>query len=275
MTRKARAGSKVEPGGRYFTPRAVARACVQALALPTGTHCVIADTSAGAGAWLDALAWQDLHAARAAGEPVHRHQRLLIAADIDPSAPALLPGSGTWLRAVHDWTAPELPACWPTWAPKIDAIVGNPPYSITEAVLGADGEPARYGPKHKRAGELRTRTIEVATAHVLRDLERARIVGLVLRTSYLEGERWEGHPELWSRLHRVHLLEPRVSFDGEGSDGAGYSLFEWRDTPRTTAEPALCRLRWREAGNGKARKPGSARRATAAAAPGPEGAATA
>lgn len=273
MTRKGRAGSKVEPGGRYFTPREVARACVEALDLPRGPGVVIADTSAGGGAWLDALVWQDLRAAAMAGEPAIGHRRTLIALDIDPGAPALAPTAGDWHKAAHDWTGATLPTRWP--AGPIDAIVGNPPYSITEIVQGKDGQPARYGPRHKRAGEVRTRTVEVATSHVLRDLERARVVGLVLRTSYLEGERWELYPELWERLHVVHLLDPRVSFDGEGSDGAGYSLFEWRDTPRTTAEPALCRLRWREAGNGKARKPGSARRAAAAAAPGPEGAATA
>lgn len=263
MTRKGRAGSKVEPGGRYFTPREVARACVRALDLPRGPGVVIADTSAGGGAWLDALTEQDLRAAHEARDLVANHRRTLIALDIDPAAPALAPTAGNWRKAPHDWTGPTLPTCWPT-APKIDAIVGNPPYSITETVLGPDGEPVRYGPRHKRAGEIRTRTIEVATGHVLRDLERAHVVGLVLRTSYLEGERWERHPELWSRLHVVHLLEPRVSFDGEGSDGAGYSLFEWRATPRATDEPVIRRLRWREP-HGKVKQRRSAGRCAAAA----------
>ena len=271
MTRRGRAGSKVEPGGRYFTPRDVARVCVRALNLPRGPGVVIADTSAGGGAWLDALTEQDLRAAAEAREPSAAHRRTLIALDIDPAAPALAATAGNWSKAAHDWTGPTLPACWPD-TPKIAAIVGNPPYSITEIVRGKDGQPVRYGPRHKRAGEIRTRTIEVATGHVLRDLERAHVVGLVLRTSYLEGERWERHPELWSRLHVVHLLEPRVSFDGEGSDGAGYSLFEWRATPRTTDEPVIRRLRWRDIGHGKVKQRRSARGGEAAAAEGDEGA---
>lgn len=253
MTRKGRAGSKVEPGGRYFTPRDVARVCVDVLNLPRGPGVVIADTSAGGGAWLDALTEQDLRAAAEAHEPPAAHRRTLIALDINANAPALSPTAGNWLKAAHDWTGPTLPACWPSVV-KIDAIVGNPPYSITEIVLGPDSKPVRYGSRHKKAGEIRTRTIEVATAHVVRDLARARVVGLVLRTSYLEGERWERHSELWAHLHVVHLLEPRVSFDGEGSDGAGYSLFEWRDTPRLTAHPEIRRLRWREAGHGRTNK---------------------
>jgi hypothetical protein len=262
VTRKGRAGSKVEPGGRYFTPREVARACVEALDLPRGPGVVIADTSAGGGAWLDALVWQDLRSAATAREPLIGHRRTLIALDIDPGAPALAPTAGDWLKAAHDWTGPTLPTCWPDR--RIDAIVGNPPYSISEIVQGTDGHLARYGPRHKRAGEVRTRTVEVATSHVLRDLERARVVGLVLRTSYLEGERWELYPELWERLHVVHLLDPRVSFDGEGSDGAGYSLFEWRDTPRATADPAVRRIRWRDANGRKAGKSRASKRSKVA-----------
>lgn len=234
----------IEPGGRYFTPAELARACVAAAGLPTGPEATIADTSAGSGAWLDALLREDLRAAREAAQPLDLHRRRLIALDVDPTA-AALQDLYAWSSAAHDWMAETLPAIWPA-SGRVDAIVGNPPYSILQPVLDKRGIQRVYAPSHKRAGQLRWKPVEVATSHVLQDLRRADTVALVLRLSFLEGERWERHPEMWSRLHEVHVIDPRASFDGVATDGAVYALYVWRSTPHAGA-PRLLRLRYRKA----------------------------
>lgn len=219
MTARHRAGSRPCGDGRYFTPDPLAEAHVALLpAIPDGA--TILEAHAGGGAYVRALV----------GRRSRTGERYrILAMDRDERVAglhAIQPehgdesAVGDFLR-LADW-----PAGWPD---RVWAVIGNPPYSVRQLVVGRDGEPLRYPPSHKRAGQLRERVLEVGTDHTLRALELAEAwVSYMLRAGFAGGI------ERYGRLFAGGLLAsrltalPRPSFTGGGSDATEFEAFTFR-----------------------------------------------
>ncbi|MBP1467638.1 hypothetical protein EYB53_018130 [Candidatus Chloroploca sp. M-50] len=146
-------------------------------------------------------------------------------------------GSGVFGTAARSWfpnahiTGIELrnephPAAYDTWyaatdallceLPKVDAIIGNPPYDLAEPIL----------------------------RRVLPQLNVAGCALFVLRLSFLGSVKreafWNAHPAA-----EVSIIVPRPSFTADGkTDAAEYALFRWNAS--LSRYPYQNWLRWKK-----------------------------
>lgn len=239
MTARNRGGSEPCSLGRYYTDDQVARSIVFDLhdrgLIDFARIEYVLEPSAGGGAFVRALC--DLRERRGL---TYR----ILALDVDPRASAR-----EWADDFHVGDFLD-PTTWPDrWPQHVGAAIGNPPYSIREPKIGADGEPLRYPATrkvkgqvepHPKAGQIEERVIEVGTDHALRCLEVAARSALVFRQGFAGGA--ERFARLWSRgvLANEDVLCPRPSFTGGGTDSCEYSSFlldarggiSWDETTR-------------------------------------------
>ena len=171
MSATGRGGARID-GDKYYTPDAVAAACINAVGW--GMRATFVEPSVGGGAFARAL--------REDGYNV-------FGVDNDPTAPGFRDCDLGY--AVSDFSA---------WQPpnglRPDFVVGNPPYNQAEE-------------------------------HIRHALSVARsAVGMLLRVNFLGGVKRRA----FFRNHRpfqVHVLTPRPSFTGGGTDATEYAFVVW------------------------------------------------
>jgi hypothetical protein len=242
VTARGRSIVEASTSGTYYTTVDLAAAVVRGLSFSPDD--VALEPHVGAGGWAEALL--ELRA-QGRGPRVY-------ASDIDPAAAGLrLPGlEGVRVRDALD----PLPACWPrpTW------MIGNPPYSIRKPVLDERGKHKRHPKGHKRAGELAYVTVEVGTRHVEHALDvTARHVLYLLPITFLGSRK---RLALYGQryLRAAHVLIPRPSFTGTGSDSNEYAMLWWDKQRRAGHGAEIDWTTWRDeaprarAGEGRGRQ---------------------
>lgn len=180
---------------RYYTPYDVALHCCALIADHITPPESVMDPAAGRGDWLDA-----------SGE-VWGPKIRCFARDVDPEAPAIT----SWSGMVADYLDPGLT----TSLPKVDLVLGNPPYCRLEPFL------------------KRPRVHARAYAWLL----RGTALGSARRAPF-----WRNHPPA-----HVWVLSERVPWEGPGgrpqTDTVDAYLCLWHvDTNLRPAGPA--QLRW-------------------------------
>ena len=182
---------------RFYTPDALATACIEALAAEEGPITRAFEPSVGGGAFVKALA--------AAG------CKRRGGCDVDPDA------DGFNYLSQHKHTGrpgfvcdfleltPEHIAA--SMGGSCTGVIGNPPYRDAEAHL-----------RH---------ALDVSDRHV----------AFLLRSSFLASQKRSRDLWAWAPLRKVWVISPRPSFTGDGrTDGSEYSLI-WLDklhhTPAT------------------------------------------
>ena len=202
---------------------------------------------------------------RACGRLVQQGWPKGMAMDLDPLAPGLGEARRLAERYPGDWTviacAPSVDPVWcgflTTVVPRVQVVVGNPPYSVTEPLYTPDGQRLLYPPGHRKAGQPRSRKHVVAELHARRALEiSTRHVFLLLPLPFLCGQErhrdgaaphdadqafWNewGHTlrGLWPLITRPSFGEyagDNTSTSGrKGTSSQDYAIFWWDKSRRT------------------------------------------
>lgn len=202
-------GEARHPLDAYYTPQALAVACVRALGLTRPEHHPgpVLEPHAGGGAFVRAL---------------RHHGREVVALDVNQHAPGLRLAQSS---AVVDFldtggvhaAIGDLPArydCADGTPRRFPWIVGNPPYRDAEAHT-------------RQALALGVRVAFVLRLAFLESIERSRF--------------WRDHPP---RI--VWVLQERPSFlqGGNQTDSSAYALFMWDQSPRLAWRATAPWLRW-------------------------------
>lgn len=185
MSATGRGGERID-GDKYYTPDAVAAACVRSVGW--GMKGTFVEPSVGGGAFARAL--------REDGYNV-------FGVDSDPNA-----------AGFADCDLGHAVADFGQWVPSLrpDYVVGNPPYNQAEE-------------------------------HIRHGLSVARLaVGMLLRVNFLGGVKRRAFFEK-HRPAQVHVLTPRPSFTGGGTDATEYAFMVW--TQGSLGSTSLHWINWR------------------------------